>query len=70
MAWLDGSTPVCDELVRRHQDSVYFESLGPEVGPERCIEPGCENLRIRLSSKCQRHHFEMMERLWKQTGRR
>lgn len=70
IAWLDGATPFCDELVRRHEDSVYCESLGPEAGPESCNEPGCRNLRIRQSSKCRRHHFEMMERLWKRTGRR
>lgn len=33
--------------------------LGPETGPESCIQPGCGSLRISLALRCAEH-----QRLW------
>jgi hypothetical protein len=34
-----------------------FDSLGPEVGPEACREPGCRRRRAHLSVFCPKHHW-------------
>lgn len=36
----------------------YHQDLGPECGPEKCIEPNCMRLRIKLAVKCIRHQLE------------
>ena len=46
----------------RRVDAAWWKSLGPEKGPERCDTPGCGRKRINLSTKCCRHHYEMVQR--------
>ena len=36
----------------------YWETLGPEGGPEECVHPGCDRLRIQLAIRCLRHQLE------------
>jgi len=47
-------------LRRNYEDSIFIDSLGPEVGPAICKTPDCERLTVRLSSKCREHHFRMI----------
>lgn len=61
-AWLEAATPIADTLRRAAEDRRFFEALGPEVGPERCREPGCTRLRIDPGLYCRCHHFEMVMR--------
>lgn len=35
-----------------------WEDLGPECGPETCIEPNCDRLRIRLAIRCFIHQLQ------------
>lgn len=35
----------------------FWESFGAELGPEKCIEEGCDRLRIQLSIRCFIHHL-------------
>jgi hypothetical protein len=37
-----------------------FRSLGPECGPENCRGPECARKRVKWSSMCRLHHFEMV----------
>lgn len=34
-----------------------WDELGPECGPERCVESGCERLRISLAVRCLLHQL-------------
>lgn len=34
-----------------------WNTLGPECGPEKCVEPGCDHLRIRLAIRCLLHQL-------------
>lgn len=43
-----------------HEDRQFIQTLGPECGPEKCSEKGCELLRVAGSSKCRAHHFKMI----------
>jgi hypothetical protein len=45
---------------RTRQQSIRQSSwnqLGPECGPEECVEPGCERLRIQLAVRCLLHQL-------------
>jgi len=35
----------------------FWDSLGPEIGPEECEEPGCHALRIGRAGYCKHHYF-------------
>lgn len=37
---------------------ICWENLGPEVGPERCLEPDCDRLRIKLAVRCFIHQLQ------------
>src|SRR5262245_54776935 len=37
------------DIRQRAEDAAFFQSLGPEVGPERCRAEGCDRLRVRNS---------------------
>jgi hypothetical protein len=49
-----------------HQERTYLGSsraslwrnLGPECGPEKCIEPDCDRLRIKLAVRCFMHQMK------------
>ncbi len=43
------------------EDQQFFDSMGPEVGPQSCREPGCSRLRISGSVRCRNHLFEMVK---------
>jgi hypothetical protein len=45
----------------RRVDARWWSSLGPEQGPEKCDTPACGMLRIEHSTKCRRHHYEMVQ---------
>lgn len=36
----------------------HFQSLGPECGPEKCVEEGCDNLRIKVAVRCVKHQLK------------
>ena len=36
----------------------FFKTQGPDCGPEICVEEGCENLRIKLATRCTKHQYE------------
>lgn len=60
--WLDSATPMADTLRQLAEDRRFLGALGPDVGPERCREPGCARLRIDPGLYCRCHHFEMVTR--------
>lgn len=62
LAWLRHAAPLADELRRAAEDREFFDTLGPEVGPERCRESGCRRLRMDPGLYCRCHHFEMVMR--------
>lgn len=35
-----------------------WQSLGPERGPEKCVEPDCDRLRIELAVRCFMHQLQ------------
>jgi hypothetical protein len=47
----------------------YWETLGPECGPEKCVQPGCDRLRIHLAIRCLRHQLESNNPGWFDNGR-
>ncbi len=59
--WLEESQYLSAEIRRKHEDCEWINMLGPEEGPEQCNESGCTRKRIKRSSKCKRHHFEMIK---------
>ena len=47
-------------LRQKYEESVFVNSLGPEVGPSVCKSPACKRLTVKLSVKCREHHFLMI----------
>jgi hypothetical protein len=47
---------------RPHLWQEHFEALGPECGPEKCIEESCENLRIKVAIRCVSHQLKLYKR--------
>lgn len=41
-----------------NRSKVLWENIGPECGPELCIEPNCKRLRIKLAVRCFLHQIE------------
>jgi hypothetical protein len=67
--WLGNDFEGYGTIEYEHPPSFYqrmyadwWNSLGPEIGPERCTDPSCTRLRIASSVKCRRHHYEMLKR--------
>lgn len=48
------------EWRKTFEDEHYLDSLGSEIGPEKCSDEACHRLRVAGSSKCRRHHFKMI----------
>ena len=50
----------CDELFKKHysEKESFWSNLGPECGPEKCAEPGCGCLRIKVATFCLQHQYE------------
>jgi hypothetical protein len=51
---------ICDECVNESHELLgdRERELGPECGPEKCREPNCNRLRIRLAVFCLKHQFD------------
>jgi hypothetical protein len=47
----------------------YWDAIGPECGPETCVQPGCDRLRIHLAIRCLRHQLESNNPGWFDNGR-
>lgn len=58
--WLAHASSLADPLRRDYGDRRWFETLPPEIGPERCRESGCSRLRTNPGLFCRCHHFEMV----------
>jgi hypothetical protein len=41
----------------REQREEFWLAVGPEVGPELCVEPQCHHLRIEVAVRCIEHQF-------------
>ena len=50
--------PVVQIIVREDEDRRFFDGLGEEMGPRRCLYSGCTRLRILDNQFCRRHLFE------------
>jgi hypothetical protein len=46
----------------------YWDAIGPECGPEPCVQPGCDRLRIHLAIRCLRHQLESNNPGWFDNG--
>lgn len=57
IAFVGSGRTVTHAIRARHDDRVFFESLGPDVGPQTCRNEHCDARRIVLSAFCRRHHF-------------
>ena len=44
--WLAMAEPVVQIIVREDEDRRFFDGLGEEMGPRRCLYSGCTRLRI------------------------
>jgi hypothetical protein len=55
--WPTSITPIAARLRSRHDDQTFIEALGPEVGPNACLDHRCDRLAVRLSAYCSYHHF-------------
>ncbi len=45
---------------KTQDDYNFYLDLGAEDGEKECKEIGCHRMRILQSSKCRKHHFEMI----------
>jgi hypothetical protein len=59
-AWLEAADDVTSKIRQNYEDEKFYESLGPELGPELCKHEGCGRKRVALSVMCRCHHFEMV----------
>lgn len=61
------------EYLSRKQEKkdrlALWTNLGPEVGPEKCSQDGCEKLRIGLAVNCFLHQLEANEEREEQKSR-
>ena len=62
LVWLETARSFSAGVRGAEEDRRFFESLGPELGPENCREPGCTHRRINPGLFCRCHHFEMVMR--------
>ena len=60
--WLASAENIADDIRLRYDDRRFFDSLSPEVGPEKCRTEGCERKCIKFSVMCKIHHFEMIKK--------
>ena len=51
---------ICNEIFirRKRARKTFWAELGPECGPETCVETGCNRLRIKLAIRCLEHQFD------------
>lgn len=63
---------ICNECIRQIQKyfarrecrrRTFQYELGPECGPEKCVEDSCKKLRIKLAIRCLEHQFDQFEGL-------
>mgnify|MGYP001583948281 CR=1 FL=1 len=55
--WLKTTEYQTANIRKAGEDANFLESLGPEVGPERCRQDRCERLTISHSVCCRQHHY-------------
>jgi len=60
--WLNSHDNTLIHLKSREEDSTFFNSLGVEMGPEKCAKEECLSLRIKNAIFCRRHHFESIKK--------
>ena len=58
--WLATADYRTSKICQNYADEKFYESLGPELGPELCKREGCGRKRIALSVLCRCHHFEVV----------
>ena len=46
----------------RNTRAEQWKKLGPECGPEKCVESGCDRLRIKLAIRCFIHQLRAFAR--------
>ena len=56
--WLETAAPGIQIIVREDEDRRYFDNLGEEMGPRRCLYSGCTRLRLLETQFYRRHTFE------------
>ena len=49
------------QVRKKYED--YWESLGPEIGSQRCMSDGCDNRSVKLSVYCRQHQFEQVHKV-------
>lgn len=60
--YLKESKGLTYRLRQEHEDTMFFNSLGPEIGPKICTYEGCSRKQLVLSQMCKIHHFEMVKK--------
>lgn len=53
---LTSAREIAKEYARKNRADTW-EMLGPECGPEKCVEPNCDRLRIQLANRCFMHQM-------------
>jgi len=51
-----------EEFERLREQRIYFwQTVGPECGPEQCIETDCKRLRVKVALRCITHQYQWGE---------
>ena len=61
--WLSSEEYLTERIRKKEEDAIFFDSLGPEIGPEICKRINCDSKRIKHSVFCRKHHFEEMKKM-------
>ena len=48
-------------MTAQELDFQWYQDLGNDVGPDECRNDCCNNLRIKRSVFCRKHHFEQIK---------
>ncbi|MBS1997571.1 MAG: hypothetical protein JSS86_14720 [Cyanobacteria bacterium SZAS LIN-2] len=54
-AWADAESQ--ERAYKSSSRAALWRDLGPECGPEKCVEPDCNRLRIKLAMRCFMHQM-------------
>ncbi len=60
-AWLASNDGMTHIIRERHEDTMFFNSLGDESGDAVCRNSDCSNKTTQHSVFCRLHHFEMIK---------
>jgi len=61
--WLKENEYLTARIRKEDEDVRFFNSIGPEIGPDTCRHEGCTRKTVRYSVLCQQHHFESIRNL-------